>query len=109
MILTTNRMTTIDPAFESRIDVTLAYQDLTKQARAEIWTNFVQILGPRAELSEDDVQQAAEYSLNGRQIKSAIKTASILAASEKIPLNLRHLKVVIGLRERSAKLRGDDV
>ena len=38
MFLTTNRVSTIDPAFESRIDVSISYPDLTVELRCQIWT-----------------------------------------------------------------------
>ena len=104
MILTTNRTTTIDPAFESRIDITLAYKNLTKEARKEVWTNFLQRLGSLAELSDGDITELAGFPLNGRQIKSATKTASMMAASQGCPLRLRHLRIVIELRSKAAKL-----
>ncbi|KAG6354289.1 hypothetical protein INS49_004894 [Diaporthe citri] len=41
MILTMNRAASIDPAFESRIDVTLTFEALTKEARRRIWDGFL--------------------------------------------------------------------
>ena len=41
MVLTTNRMRSIDTAFESRIDITLSYSSLTEADRQRVWRNFL--------------------------------------------------------------------
>jgi len=79
------------------------FDHLSIAARAQIWKNFVVGLGDSVELTDADLSELADEELNGRQIKSAIKTASILAASEKSSLKLRHLKVVIGMRKKASK------
>ena len=109
MFLTTNRITAIDTAFESRIDIALAYGELGEEGRAQVWRNFVTGLGDDAEIGEEDVKQLAKSVLNGRHIKSAIKTGCILAANEQVPLNLKHLQVVLAVRNEAAKLLGSGV
>ncbi|KAK5629032.1 hypothetical protein RRF57_004747 [Xylaria bambusicola] len=106
MVLTTNRTTAIDPAFESRIDIMLTFDDLTTDAKKEIWCNFLESLEPQPLINDQEVRELAEYPLNGRQIKSAIKTATILATSEGCPVMLRHLKIVLNLRQKAIKLMG---
>lgn len=104
-MLTTNRISAIDTAFESRIDIALAYHELESEERAQVWRNFFAGLPSEdISISEDDVQEIAKSVLNGRQIKSAVKTARILARKEAVPLNLKHLQAVLQVRESAKKL-----
>ena len=41
MFLTTNRVTTFDEAFQSRIHFTMKYDDLSPKAREKIWETFL--------------------------------------------------------------------
>lgn len=108
MILTTNRAQTIDPAFESRIDVTLDYGDLSEMSRAEIWRTFLHKLSrsERVQVTETQIKTLAKFPLNGRQIKSAVKVARVLALDQNVPLGLEQLEVVVHLRQKTADLIG---
>jgi hypothetical protein len=102
MILTTNRMRSLDPAFESRVDITLTYNPLTEADRQQVWRNFLAAMNPKdVQIDEADLVQLAKWDFNGRQIKSAIKTARILAMKKREPLNARHLDVVLNLRNKA--------
>lgn len=102
MILTTNRMRSIDSAFESRVDMTLSYNSLTEADRKKVWENFLATFEPGAvDIDEADVVKLAKWDFNGRQIKSAIKTARVLATKKQEPLNARHLGVVLNLRSKA--------
>jgi hypothetical protein len=111
MILTTNRMRSIDPAFESRVDITLSYNSLTEADRRQVWKNFLATLDPGAiDVGEADLLKLAKWDFNGRQIKSAIKTARVLATKKKEPLNARHLNVVLNLRSKALGImNGEEV
>ncbi|KAF5595219.1 P-loop containing protein [Fusarium pseudocircinatum] len=104
MILTTNRYPAIDPAFESRIDLSFVFQDLEPASRGKIWYNF--LIGENKALAEDSnaIAKLASMPLNGRQIKSAVKTARILAASENLPLAVDHLQMVVFMRMKALKM-----
>ncbi|KAI0911695.1 P-loop containing nucleoside triphosphate hydrolase protein [Ustulina deusta] len=105
LILTTNRTEGLDPAFESRIDIVLRYKPLTRDARREIWSRFIRRLpSDNVDLGEQDIDSLAEWPLNGRQIKSAIKTARILATHGNMPLRMHHLDIVLKIRTRGAEL-----
>ena len=78
MILTTNRVETMDVAFDSRVDIRLHYPPLPASSRRQIWANFLARLPEKSTFSEDDLDQLAALDLNGRQIKSAVKTAQLL-------------------------------
>jgi SpoVK/Ycf46/Vps4 family AAA+-type ATPase len=43
MFLTTNRVTTLDEAFKSRISIAIKYRDLDKAARRQVWENFLRL------------------------------------------------------------------
>ncbi|KAI8942807.1 hypothetical protein NX059_000850 [Plenodomus lindquistii] len=102
MILTTNRMSNLDPAFESRIDITLTYESLSETDRKQVWRNFLATMDAKdVDIDEYELTKLAKRDFNGRQIKSAIKTARILAAKKKEPLNARHLGVVLNLRRKA--------
>jgi SpoVK/Ycf46/Vps4 family AAA+-type ATPase len=110
MLLTTNRISTIDPAFESRVDVAIAYDDLTAPLRQQIWENFLfKLHGDGAEVDADSLTDAAlrglaEHELNGRQIKSVIKTAQLLARSKEQALGMGHLNAVLALNQGRGKV-----
>ncbi|PVH92914.1 P-loop containing nucleoside triphosphate hydrolase protein [Periconia macrospinosa] len=100
LFLTTNRISTIDPAFRSRIDLVIPYKDLDSSARKQVWRNFINRLPPaEVQLSDTDFDKLAETKINGRDIKNIIKTSLILAARDK-PLRMDHIDVVLGLRNR---------
>jgi len=102
MILTTNRMRSIDKAFESRIDVTLSYSPLEIADRVQVWNNFLATLNDEdADINDSDIINLAALDFNGRQIKSAIKTARILAAKKQEPLRVKHLEIVLNLRSKA--------
>ncbi|KAF2965665.1 hypothetical protein GQX73_g7922 [Xylaria multiplex] len=105
MFLTTNRVSAIDPAFKSRLDLILPYYDLDEPSRRKIWANFIQKLGPEiASISESDFDQLAKAQVNGREIKNLIKTALVLSKRDK-PMRLKHLVTVIDIRKRVESLK----
>ncbi|KAL6359665.1 hypothetical protein LRP88_07086 [Fusarium phalaenopsidis] len=107
LILTTNRTEEIDPAFESRIDIILTYDHLSQDARRQIWSNFISRLPPDSvDLDDADLDSLSRWDINGRQIKSAIKTARIMAANGGALLGVRHLDIVLDIRRRGSKVLG---
>jgi ATPase family associated with various cellular activities (AAA) len=105
MFLTTNRVSTIDPAFESRIDVSINYPDLTPELRYQIWAKFLfrsEQIQAGLDLTEKELGPLAQLNLNGRQIKSAVKTAQLLATSKVEPLGIVHLNAVLRLHRGAA-------
>ncbi|KAJ3524060.1 hypothetical protein NM208_g12200 [Fusarium decemcellulare] len=75
--LTTNRTASIDPAFQSRVDLFLPYKDLTVPARRQVWQNFIIRAG--GDVSAEQLDRLAEIQLNGREIKNLIKSAHLLS------------------------------
>jgi hypothetical protein len=101
LFLTTNRIKAIDEAFNSRISIALHYEDLDKSARKAVWRNFIQHLqtseGQDAVAPNLDLDELAEYALNGRQIRSTVKLSQSLAVYEKTPLSMEHLRSTISV------------
>jgi len=87
LFLTTNRLTAIDDAFQSRISVAIKYKELNESARAQIWRNFL----VTRELAHLNVKQFAQYQMNGRQIRNTLRLAQVLAQSEGTQLQEKHI------------------
>lgn len=73
LILTTNRIADCDPAFASRIHISLSYPELDAVARETVWRNFLGKAGAAGEgvvvdLTEAEVRDLATVELNGRQV-----------------------------------------
>ena len=104
LFLTTNRVQTFDPAFQSRIHVALRYEELTSKAKKSVWKTFIKkvvdIEGTQVvPLADEDYDRLARRNLNGRQIKNAVRTAQALAIDEKKPLNIEHIMQVLDVAE----------
>ncbi|KAI0837773.1 P-loop containing nucleoside triphosphate hydrolase protein [Hypoxylon sp. FL0890] len=95
MFLTTNRVASFDPAFESRIHLTIHYPQLDFESRLHIWRIFVEPRSANSSVDEKELEDLARPDLNGRQIKNIVKIARLLATRDKTPLTLTHLKTVL--------------
>ncbi|KAI3391834.1 hypothetical protein diail_6711, partial [Diaporthe ilicicola] len=111
MFLTTNRIESFDPAFESRIHLTINYPKLDQKSRLHIWRTFVSLAaetGSSSGLDEESMLRLAESELNGRQIKNVVKTARLLAAGDKVPLRLDHIETVMRVKRGDRAYIGHD-
>jgi len=100
LFLTTNRVSVFDPAFLSRIHVSLRFSELDHDRRLAIWRSFLGRPGaPQVLLQEGEWHQLAERKVNGRQLKNAVRTAHALAASKKETMSFRHLDKVLSIVE----------
>ncbi|KAJ7757187.1 hypothetical protein DFH07DRAFT_958772 [Mycena maculata] len=95
LFLTTNRINTFDPAFKSRIHMALKYENLDADARKCLWKDFLGQLKGGANISEEGYGVLAQYNVNGREIKNAVKTAESLASFMQNPLGLQDLETVL--------------
>ncbi|KAL7933025.1 P-loop containing nucleoside triphosphate hydrolase protein [Trichoderma chlorosporum] len=93
LFLTTNRASSLDHAFQSRVDLFLPYSDLTTAARRQVWKNFVIRAGGemRFKVSEEDYDRLSELKLNGREIKNLIKSARLLNMKSGQPVTTARL------------------
>ncbi|CAG8040905.1 unnamed protein product [Penicillium salamii] len=95
MFMTTNRASSIDSAFQSRIHLTLHYPELDSVAKERIWRQFTSQLERDETLTDDTYLQLAKRPMNGRQIKNTVKISALLAHKEKVRLGLRHIRTVL--------------
>jgi len=100
LFMTTNRVQNIDPAFRSRIHISLEYPDLNEESRRQIWKNFLTGTSFEDELSKADLDQLSSLSLNGREIKNVLKTAHLLAARKRSPLKREFIDTVLSITKR---------
>lgn len=85
----------MDPAFQSRIDLTIHYPDLSESARASVWRNFLQAEeGTSTEINFDEL---ASHAMNGRQIKNTVKLAKMLAIRRNQALHMDHFRQILQL------------
>jgi AAA+ superfamily predicted ATPase len=99
LFLTTNRVSTFDQAFESRIHLKLHYPDLNVEARKAIWTTLLQKSQPPANFNVEKIAELAKYDINGRQIKNTVKTSQLFAASKSELLSANHIHSVLRITE----------
>jgi len=78
MFLTTNRIGSIDPAFKSRIHLSIAYPAFSIESRIQLWKTFISN-GSRGTkhswLTAKFLKRIAEDNINGRQIKNIVRMA----------------------------------
>ncbi|KAF1916441.1 hypothetical protein BDU57DRAFT_587443 [Ampelomyces quisqualis] len=91
MFLTTNRVQTFDPAFQSRIHISLGYQDLTIESRKTIWENFLNSSVQEHSITTEQLTELARMNVNGRQIKNILKIARLMASRDEGKLSLGHI------------------
>jgi hypothetical protein len=117
LFLTTNRITTFDEAFLSRLSIAIRYHELDRAGRYAVWRKFFELAGCRFDgsdaedefttvdsslsyISADELDELAEKPFNGRTIKNLVRTAQALALSEEVPLNGEHVKTVVRVQEK---------
>lgn len=80
LFLTSNRIESLDPAFQTRITLSLKYEPLDLEGRAKVWENL--LLKSGQTLDSLDLVMLAKPVLNGREIKNALRLAMALAVDE---------------------------
>ena len=94
LFLTTNRVESLDPAFQSRVQCALRYAPLDADGRRAVWTNLLE--HARVAVAPDvDLAALAAHDLNGRQIKNALQLALALSRHEGVWLAQRHLDATL--------------
>ena len=125
MFLTTNRISAFDPAFESRIHLSVNYPALDFHSRLQIWRTAVhgaqkaqrdgssdgEAMSAKAvpempqhntsQVTEKELQLLAKRKLNGRDIKNTVKAASLLAKRDNSSLAYGHLEWVLRVKKES--------
>ncbi|KAF2090153.1 P-loop containing nucleoside triphosphate hydrolase protein [Saccharata proteae CBS 121410] len=99
MFLTTNRVNTIDPAFQSRIHISLEYSELSIESRRTVWTNFLAASPQAHKITQRNLDSLALMNMNGRQIKNILKTAQLLASRKQATLEYEHIVTVLDVTQ----------
>ena len=102
LFLTTNRVDNIDAAFQSRIHVSMQYNELSAASRKHVWNNFLTASSKagKHKFSEKDLSRLANYKMNGREIKNVLKTAQLLAKKKGSDLALEHVESILAIEKR---------
>ena len=123
IILTTNRINSIDIAVKSRVHLAIQYKDLTPPQRIAIYKNNIMSI-PESEIEDRDAlledlerQRTGVTRKNnksdGRQIRNIVIMARALAKKQGKKLNIDHLAIVdestseflASMKERNDKIR----
>ena len=100
LFLTTNRVSVLDKALESRIHLKISYPNLDRAARLRVWHNLIDLLPPSlVGLDDTDLAVLAERKMNGREIKNVIKASQLLASEQSAPLGLEHVHTVLRITQ----------
>ncbi|CAB4384107.1 unnamed protein product [Rhizophagus irregularis] len=78
LFLTTNRVKCFDAAFQSRVSISLKYNDLDINAREQVWYTYLDRIEGKNK-SQVDVEKLKKRPLNGREIKTVVRLAKALA------------------------------
>ncbi len=109
LILTTNRMKTFDPAFESRIHFCLEYPDLDSKARETVWRSFIAKARSNSkvhiDLNDTDIRELATLELNGRQIKNILSVSQAVAMKRNATLGEKGIRMTIKLTQNFDKTK----
>lgn len=98
LILTTNRVTTLDAAFRSRIHLGIKYQPLSAAARREIWRTFIEKsedCDKTSCLDEEFLDTLLEHQIDGRKIRNAVRMAHALATDANTSMSQSHLQMAL--------------
>ncbi|KAH9925953.1 P-loop containing nucleoside triphosphate hydrolase protein [Epithele typhae] len=100
LFLTTNRITTFDEAFLSRIHVALHFAELSAATKRAIWAAFLAKIGlAQGKVDDARLDRLAARDINGRQIKNACRTATSLALSRGETVGYGHLQEALDAME----------
>lgn len=104
LFLTTNRVEVIDPAFQSRIHLSLRFKELSFSSRKHVWSNLLAASAKsgKASFNDADLDELAEHRMNGREIKNVLKLAQLLASKKGEGLSAAHVQSVLAIEQRHA-------
>lgn len=103
LFLTTNRVDNIDAAFQSRIHISMQYNELSTNSRRHVWNNFLNLSGKgkgKHGFSGEEMDKLAGHRMNGREIKNVLKTAQLLASKKGEGLGYGHVASVLAIQKR---------
>lgn len=87
LFLTTNRLSTMDTAFQSRIHIAIKFSPLNSTTRQAIWEAFINRLEDVESTAKDELtenlEEMCEWKLNGREIRNVLTIAQGLALAKR--------------------------
>jgi SpoVK/Ycf46/Vps4 family AAA+-type ATPase len=87
LFLTTNRLSTMDTAFQSRIHIGIKFNPLGTNTRRAIWKAFIERLDDTESIGKDElldnIETMSEWELNGREIRNVLTVAQGLALAKR--------------------------
>ncbi|KAK4501489.1 hypothetical protein PRZ48_007298 [Zasmidium cellare] len=95
MLLTTNRASAVDPAFLSRIHLSINYPNLDDKTFVQPPANNQ---ANQQQITDAQLDQLAELNFNGREIKNIARSARLLAAQDGVALGYEHLQTVLDVK-----------
>jgi ATP-dependent 26S proteasome regulatory subunit len=106
--LTTNRITSLDIAVQSRIHLAIRYKDLNKEQKTKIFNIFLSQLISEGKVDQQGIQPwiemvGSDAELNGRQIRNIVSSAYVLAHRKGRKLEKEDLGMVYGIMRRFQK------
>ncbi|KAJ5732777.1 hypothetical protein N7493_004258 [Penicillium malachiteum] len=103
LFLTTNRAIHVDPAFESRIHLAIAFEDQDVASRRQIWTQLLNRTENTEEFTSVQLANLSLIEFNGRDIRKTIKLASVMALSKKAKLGYQIIQTVLKTQQKSSQ------
>ncbi|KAH8703663.1 P-loop containing nucleoside triphosphate hydrolase protein [Talaromyces proteolyticus] len=100
LFMTSNHTANIDPAFSSRIHLSLEYPELDQDSRLQVWNTVLKSLVKSHELSHEDILRLSNLDINGRQIKNIARMAQLLALSNKQSLRIESIDTILSIESR---------
>jgi len=100
LILTTNRMRSLDIAVQSRIHLAIKFTELTPDQKKSIFTSFLDQLANKNHVDNyPDIKdwvsdEAGRLDFNGRQIRNVVSTALGIALAENRKMCRRDLSII---------------
>lgn len=117
MILTTNRVQTFDPAFQSRILISIDYKELTVDSRRTVWANFLKqhditqtsarANPPKPAAGDDKANDEIQKQHVIRTLPHKISESDIDNLARTLTLNGRQIKNVLKTAQLLALRRGE--
>lgn len=98
MILTTNRIKSLDTAVQSRIHLAIQYKDLQIQQKYKIFSTFLDRIDQNRIEDRDKIEknlkkELKKWMINGRQIRNIVSSADSLARSKHKKLSWEDLEL----------------
>ncbi|ROW07756.1 hypothetical protein VMCG_03439 [Cytospora schulzeri] len=119
LIMTTNRITTFDPAILSRVHHAVNFKELSKPKQADIWELWLEIMCEKELCEQQGLEEikgwihdnwrklkGGGYSLNGREIRNILIVAQTLAWRPGQPCKIT-LEVIKRAYESKVEFRQD--